>query len=338
MNTCSAKSMAGRVTCILSFLLAAQPLLAADQHLTPNERLRGAARSGDVNEIVSALRAGASVQVAVKGRYEPQNPLNVAVTWGNIAAVKVLLKWGANPSRAIDDAVCNPDILQILLDERADPNYSHGSLVSPLYGAIVTGGSPKLEEKCMASAALLIKYGARVDGKGGTLPLVGAIQANSLPFVKFFLANGANVNLVDAAGLPPLLEAIFARGLMEPCGNRSRGQPDCVAATTNAQVIRVLLDHGADPNFRDKNRWVPTLDKLDFRYISGSTALCVAARYGWDDIAKLLLTRGADSRIPRSDGSLPFAIARENGHVRTAALISGATDMHRVKTTGRTVP
>lgn len=186
-----------------------------------------------------------------------------------------------------------------------------------------------LTKICLQTAHLLIERGADVNRVGDAQnPLSRAVAANAITFVALFLSSGADINKRDNADMAPLMVALS--GYAQGYGLKTRA-PSCLLpsqstlATCESYIpmISLLLKHGADPNARDPNRWFE-LDAVRFAqgpYISGYTPLGLCARYGWYDVAKILLEHGADPSLSREDGSLPLEIAMENGHAKTATLI-----------------
>ncbi|MGI0134164.1 MAG: ankyrin repeat domain-containing protein [Candidatus Micrarchaeaceae archaeon] len=134
------------------------------------------------------------------------------------------------------------------------------------------------------------------------------------------MCTAPNVNLVGNVGFTPLIEAVSKRVSQVVC-LREHGA-SCLELGPDMPMIRLLLDHSADPNFRVKGRWMAYWDHhFQYNYFVGSSALCIAARYGLAETAEILLKHSADPSITRSDGVLPVDIARENGHPKTAAVI-----------------
>src|SRR6266542_2134740 len=82
--------------------------------------------------------------------------------------------------------------------------------------------------------------------------------------------------------------------------NEMKVQPlHAAAAAKEIEIVRMLLDRGADPNARQQ---------------VGYTALMECARGGRDDMVSLLLAHGADPTLTTDDGKSASDLAREQGH------------------------
>ena len=81
--------------------------------------------------------------------------------------------------------------------------------------------------------------------------------------------------------------------------SRARRIPTPSTATGRGDATRRLLDHGANPNARDKR---------------GNTALHGAADGGHIEIVVLLLSRKAERNVRNADGLTPADIARARGY------------------------
>ena len=78
------------------------------------------------------------------------------------------------------------------------------------------------------------------------------------------------------------------------------------AAAQEREIVRMLLDNGADPNAQQER---------------GFTALHAAAQHGDRELAELLLERGADPTLGKDDGETPADTAAAAGHDELAELL-----------------
>ena len=142
---------------------------------------------------------------------------------------------------------------------------------------------------------LLLKYKAAPNFPPEDPPLKRAIEAGHEDIVNMLLASRA-----PAAGpwarSAPLTSAV---------------------ATGKVNIVLALLSHGADPNQRPV--------QLDPAILADETPIMVAARYGFLDIAGILLARGADVNFRTEDqGKTALSIAESTQHFNVAALLIGA--------------
>lgn len=128
------------------------------------------------------------------------------------------------------------------------------------------------------------------------------------------------VNQPNAEGFTPLgLAAFFGHvdavkvlldhGATVDLKDRSRfGNTalDAAVAANRADVVRILLDTGANPNVRDSEDYTP---------------LHKAAQHGNAEVVRLLLEHGADAAAVRKGGETPLAEAEAKGHADVARLL-----------------
>ncbi len=169
----------------------------------------------------------------------------------------------------------------------------------------------------------LIDRGADVNRKSnGTTPLFQAVNLNQIKAVALLIRNDADISKTNDSGETPLYLAV-ENGFTVMSGvllykshhpgedanwQTPVGEPLLNIATVqgNEQMVRLLLDHGADPN------------EVDFMENSG---LNVATEKGFDTIALLLLGRGADPDHPNIMGTTPIMAAAQNGNDKLANLL-----------------
>ncbi|WP_020671115.1 ankyrin repeat domain-containing protein [Amycolatopsis nigrescens] len=132
---------------------------------------------------------------------------------------------------------------------------------------------------------------------------VGSLAESGEPFARAYQA----VEAQDVEGLAALLgrfpELVKARGTN---GNDLLGM---ATATHDERLVRVLLEHGADPSRANAH---------------GSTPLHQSGYVGLPHLAKLLLDAGARvDGSARGDGGTPLVMALFWGHRETADLLAG---------------
>jgi ankyrin repeat protein len=183
-----------------------------------------------------------------------QSPLHVAPT--KDAAELLLARGAAVNAKRTDGATPlhlaavygRADVVKILLARGADVNVQTKDGVSPLHYA-----------KGTEVVKLLLASGANVDAtdSGGNTPLYMADEAG---VVDLLLAQGATLNAKNNIEQTPLLRVVRtyisnlpAHGLM----SGPLGDPIVVAHGGSIEVIKALLDRGADVNSADREGFTP---------------------------------------------------------------------------------
>jgi ankyrin repeat protein len=155
----------------------------------------------------------------------------------------------------------------------------------------------------------LARAGADVNAADpdGTTPLIMSIINSHYDVAARLIEHGASLDLADAAGMTPLYAVIDMRH-QEPLVNRPLARPS--GRLLPADVIRLLLDRGANPNVRLKT---PLLMRQhnggDPQFGDGATPLMRAAKVS--DIATMtaLLDKGADPNLALRNGTTALMIA-----------------------------
>jgi ankyrin repeat protein len=170
----------------------------------------------------------------------------------------------------------------------------------------------------------LLKAGARVNSpdKKGYTALMGAINNRKIANVKVLLDAGGDVNAkVPETGDTPLTLPLYY-------------------AYDSTQIIRCLLDKGADPNaankygrsalmlatFRKPRSVIEALLRagadVNARDLKGNTALMEAADNNNLEAVEVLLAAHADASIKNSKGDTALSIASREGHTEIVKLLS----------------
>jgi uncharacterized protein len=181
-------------------------------------------------------------------------------------------------------------------------------------------------------ATCLIDRGAAVDHRGstGTTPLYGATMSSSAaaPMVKVLLERGANPCIASNEGITPLMVAAYlgktetVRALLDhPTHTASLHLTEkngltalaCACARGHDDVVKDLLDKGADPNV--------LLGQAE------ASALTFASFQGHIATVRTLLERGANPAIVTS-GLTPLCAAKLQGHRQCVEAIEVSAHRH----------
>jgi ankyrin repeat protein len=157
-------------------------------------------------------------------------------------------------------------------------------------------------ENCMACVEVLLESRADINlpDPDGVSPLLVAIMNANWDLARRLITAGADVNQWDIFGESPLFTAINLRSRLD--GGRG-SSIDPMNKTTGLEIVKQLLDSGANPNtqlfFAPANLSGSTNTR-------GATPLIRAANNGDVEVVKLLLDKGADATIYMADRQTPI--------------------------------
>ena len=121
----------------------------------------------------------------------------------------------------------------------------------------------------------------------GFHPLGLACYFGHLDVAEYLVKAGANVN--------------------SKSNNRLKVAPiQSAAAGRHRKIVKLLLEHGADPNIREQG---------------GNTPLHAAAENGDEETIRILLYGGADQTLANHDGKSALDLAMEGGHEKATLLL-----------------
>ena len=259
--------------------------------------LWAACQNGSESMVGRLLTAGANPNAAL---LLGETPVMAAARSGSPAVVELLAAKGANVNAraargqtALMWAVAqkHPEVVKVLIANGADIHARSDSrtevMAVPPHGyleynrAIPHGSDTALifaaRVDDLASAKLLVAAGANVNDEDawGVSAVVLAAHSGFTDVVEFLLEKGANANS-DRAGFTALHEAVMRR---------------------DENLVKVLLDHGADANLPVRS-WTPTRrSSRDFNFppeLIGATPFWLAARFTEPEVMRLLVKHGAD--------------------------------------------
>lgn len=201
------------------------------------------------------------------------------------------------------------EIVSVLIEKGADVNQPTRYKTALMHAA--SAGYTEL-------VSLLLTKGAQVNVKTdeGT-PLMEAVHGAHTEIMKLLLAAGADVNTVHRTGDQVLVMAARQRNYSKP------------SLEPNAEVVKLLLDHGADPNFKAQFGVTALMSantaakvkllvakgaEVEAKDEYGQTALMHAASRGSPDVVTALLDSGANVNATDNKGlnALLYALDDEN--------------------------
>ena len=220
------------------------------------------------------------------------------------------------------------DLVERLITKNPEEVHKEsGWIIAPLFAA--------LYKRHFRVADLLHRHGAAVyvQGHSGGTPLHAASALGQVDIMRWLLNHGANANDRDGHYWTPLhraairmrLEAVQVLLDHNPDINSRTDEGDTVLSMAidddsvssvpgkefkvDIDIVRLLLEHGADPNIPDSA-------------LFHSTPLHRASSGGWLEVARLLLTYGAKIDEKDREGRTPFHVASSIGHLDIMKFLS----------------
>jgi uncharacterized protein len=264
--------------------------------------LYAAAAHADPGLTVRLLAAGASPNAAL---VSGETPLMEAAGRGNIETVRALLAAKADPNAkeakggqtALMWAVQQRQtaVVEELLRAGADAKTGSRTGFTPLMFAAQRGD--------VDTARVLLNAGAKPNEAQPNTKLTPLIIASAMVhkrMVELLLDNGADPNAVEWIGYSPLGWVV----------RDSHYGIDLTAKDKVVDVVKLLVAHGANPNFRLKNEKSKTVNDVS---LTGATPLLLAAEVNNTGAVKALLEGGANPRITTEQGTTALAMAAGAG-------------------------
>jgi ankyrin repeat protein len=248
--------------------------------------LMTAARTGSAEVVALLLDRGASVDSREK--WYGESALMWAAAQNHGDAVRVLIAHDAPvDSRSTLQKPANRNAGQSML--------SLGNWTPLMYAA---------RENALDSGRALVKGGAGlnlVDPDGATALVIAIINAH-YEFAAMLLEAGADPNVVDTeAGMGPLYAAVDMHRLAVGHG---RPNPKPVGLMTGVDLVKKLLEHGADPNRRLKKAILKRHHTAgDSSLGEGATPFLRAAKSGDIEMMRALVAGGADPKLTMPTGA-----------------------------------
>jgi hypothetical protein len=275
--------------------------------------------AGEGGDLFSAIRQGDHAAVS---RLYAQSPdpgaLLQAVLTSDAKMVKLLLAKGADVNArhgssgvtVLHAAAFSPELTRILLAAGADANAATTSGHTPLFGAVVRGGSSPVLQ-------LLLDKGANVNAlRGGAAKrpaLATAVTSADPAALGLLMQRGADTKLLGPLGRMPLqstkadcLRPLLAHGFQPTVQNVADA-----AAAASFEVMKLLVERGAPVNGQDPRGYTPLMRAV-LSYAQNQEAVAY------------LLAKGADTAPKSETGDTALSMARRFGNTPIVEILKAA--------------
>jgi ankyrin repeat protein len=273
------------------------------------------------------LQSGADVNCS----YKDLTALDHAVGQNQLNLVQLLLRYKPDINHRCKDLgykalhyaceVDDVDIIKCLLQHGADPTIKSKRHLTPLHVALSNGKKQAAIELIKADPSVVNDYSLDDNDQPALTPMCLAAMEDFPEVIKLLAECGADV-CTSTNGIPPLhfsgsqgldsclLALVNAGAAIDQVSED--GVTALVCSVDNISAVRILLDNGADVNFRNR---------------SGLTALHHAVVHDKLETVQELVEREADVNIKDDRGktALYYSILRKNSSIAKFLLKRSST-------------
>lgn len=255
-------------------VLAVFCVAAAALAQTPKDSLANLIEAGNRKAALDAIRAGADVNAAQPDGTRP-------------------IQWAVYH--------VDYDLLDALIAKKANVNVTNEFGSTPLAQAAMLADARMVKS--------LLDAGAKPDtpNQDGETALMLAIKTGDLPIVEMLIKAGANVNA------------------KETFHNQTALMWAMDAPKNAAAIVKALLAKGADVKpralYTDWPSQITSEPRAQYRPTGGLNAMLYASRGGCYECVEELIGAGADVNIPTPEGVTPLMLAIDNDHNDVAQLL-----------------
>ncbi len=201
----------------------------------------------------------------------------------------------------------------------------HMIMVAAALAFVLTSCSSKKSVKTFTSPVPLVYAPVQHQGRGPNSDaedkLFAAIKDNDLASLRAVVERGVNVNyLSQAEGRTPIILAVLDNRIdavkyllsmgANPAISDGWGNAICSAALYHRpEIMRILMDSGADPNTRTND---------------GAPVLLFAVSENHVATVKILISAGADVNAASRHGETPLVRAKTNESMHALLVAAGA--------------
>jgi len=261
-----------------------------------------AAKSQDWDTVHTYVKGDVDINVA---EADGTTTLAWAVYWDNVEIVKLLVGANADTNVSNDYGVTplviairnrNPEIVKLLLSGGAEPNLAMWSGETPLMTAAITG--------VVEIVNLLLDHGANINSREyrrGQTALMWAIAFGQPEVARIFIEQGASINVKTTMLKEDGFTSMILEGYTKNVDVTPKGgyTPLMFAARIgDIATTKLLIDRGVE---------------INDTHLEEGTALVIASAGGHEDLAILLLDRGADPNLSDINGITPLHYTMREG-------------------------
>ena len=322
------------IWCLALFLLNASPVVAQSPAEAENSAALEAINELDVAKLRALLDKNPTL---VKQRNADQDADTL---------LHQALRRGVLPGGTLTDqeSASLIEIVKLLVERKSNVNARDKENETPLSYAVRWFRNIEGVKILLANGADLTAKLPGINGAGiGGTALHGAVAAVNLDAVKFLIENKADVNARDGTGDTPLMtnaettghtdqpqiaKALIAARVAVNAQNNDGETALFKASQENAEVVRVLLANGADPNLKNKEGTSPA--QVTIGSIDSLVTLPLLIKYKADltikdekertllhkaciahdsNSTEILLENGIDINAKDSEGFTPLILA-----------------------------
>ncbi len=291
-----------------------------------------AANNGNADLVAMLLAAGADAKTVIK---DGETVLMAAARTGNPRSVELLIDHGAvvdaRESRLGETALMwavaenHPEAAKLLIGHGADVNARTNELKFPkdrfgLEGVLTilphgrwTPLMYAARQGSLEAARVLVDAGAdmnALDPDRSTPAIIATINGH-YDVAAMLVEHGADPNITDSSGMAVLYAAVDMNTLGEVYGRPARKSTSTITAL---ELMKVLLDHHADPNAQLRATTIQRAHTPGEPLLgAGTTPLMRAAKNGDAAAMKILLAHGADPSITQANHTTALMFASGDG-------------------------
>jgi ankyrin repeat protein len=299
-------------------------LVAAGADVNAREGLRGttalmwAAEQRHPEAVKALLAAGADPAIASGPAGLPRNYMAPRVDVSAVQEARQRRARAQAAGRTYDDQVAFERNNPAAAGQGGRPADTSDDDPPVQAGLVGTGGGGltalifAAREGDSESAKALLDHGARINQttEYGWTPLLTAVNNRNYVLAKMLIERGADVNIANKGGWTPLYLATDNRNIEG--GDYPVPKPDL----DHLEIIRSLLQHGANPNARVRdNTLTRTIFTMQWFFEDGATAFVRAAQSSDTELMKLLLEFKADPLLRTANGDTALTAAGGIGWV-----------------------